>query len=307
MGLKLTWSDDNIGEDGFNIYRDTSPMDPQNLPVALGSVGSDVYEFIDTTVVEGNTYYYRVSAVMGAIESVSEEYSVLVTAVVLPTTNLFARWRGNDSTTSLFTDLVGSNNFTAYNSPSIVAGNLNNAIEFNGTNQYARTSIGSNMLTGSFTILIYGMVPGTPVGSEPQRVGFAQGKDGSGSGWSINLGAEATSMNCNVVTASPVAGKGCTYTFPTSVADEYHVFWFRYTSGVGVECGIDDNTVRASQYWTNTGLRTSSYGFFFGDLQAASSNTYYRGIHEDMLVYNAAISNADLADAIQYLSLGLQT
>lgn len=82
MGVRLTWTDNNYGEDGHNIYRSTSPMDPENLPTELDSVDANVTVYDDGSVVEGTTYYYRVSATMAGAEMVSDEIEVLLEETV---------------------------------------------------------------------------------------------------------------------------------------------------------------------------------------------------------------------------------
>lgn len=77
MGFLLTWQDNNISEDGHRVYRSMTTMDPNNLPAPVADLGADVTEYEDGGVVEGNTYYYRVSAyITGGSEVVSGEIMV---------------------------------------------------------------------------------------------------------------------------------------------------------------------------------------------------------------------------------------
>lgn len=74
--IRLTWLDPNFGEEGYNIYRSTSTMNPASLPTALDSVGPDVTSYIDTTVSAGTTYFYRVATVWDGNLYVSDEISL---------------------------------------------------------------------------------------------------------------------------------------------------------------------------------------------------------------------------------------
>lgn len=78
MGIKLTWVDKNVNEEGQRIYRSTSPMDADNLPEPYADLAADVTEFIDRHVDESaDYYYYRVSAYIGTdLERVSDELEV---------------------------------------------------------------------------------------------------------------------------------------------------------------------------------------------------------------------------------------
>lgn len=64
--IRLSWTDLNSGsinETGFNIYRDTSAIDPGNLPAVFATVAADVTTYDDTTATEGAEYYYVVESV----------------------------------------------------------------------------------------------------------------------------------------------------------------------------------------------------------------------------------------------------
>lgn len=74
-GIRLTWQENNIGEDGHRVYRSTSPMNPSALPAPLATVGPDVLQYEDADVASGTTYYYRVGAYKGSAEAVSSEVS----------------------------------------------------------------------------------------------------------------------------------------------------------------------------------------------------------------------------------------
>lgn len=116
MGIRLTWVDNNFGEDGHRVYRDTSPMNPLSLPSPLATLGPDVTQYDDASVVDGNTYYYRVSAYIGATEVVSDEVSIEAsgwTPAQLFTSGQEGAWYDFSDLTTLFTDTDGTTNVTA--------------------------------------------------------------------------------------------------------------------------------------------------------------------------------------------------
>lgn len=71
--VMLMWRDRNRGgaqEEGFRIYRDTAPLDPDALPTHLAELPPDTTEFEDDTVAADTTYYYAVSAFRDVEEAV---------------------------------------------------------------------------------------------------------------------------------------------------------------------------------------------------------------------------------------------
>lgn len=70
----LSWQFDGPDPEEFRVYRADAPMDPGALPTPLATaISGALRSYTDTTVVQGNTYYYRVSAVKSTLERVSEE------------------------------------------------------------------------------------------------------------------------------------------------------------------------------------------------------------------------------------------
>ena len=72
-GIKLQWKDRNFSEEQHRIYKSSTPMSLGMLPTPIATLGSNITEYIDYDVIEGNTYYYRISAVRGNDEAVSDE------------------------------------------------------------------------------------------------------------------------------------------------------------------------------------------------------------------------------------------
>jgi fibronectin type 3 domain-containing protein len=86
--VSLSWIASTDVVDGYNVYRGPSAGSESTTPVngatlVLGTT------FVDSSVVEGSTYYYYATGVKGGVESL---HSNEVQAVVLPAapTNLAA-------------------------------------------------------------------------------------------------------------------------------------------------------------------------------------------------------------------------
>ena len=69
----LRWQDTNNIEIGHKIYRSNSPMDINNMPTPIADIGVNATQYTDEDVIEGNFYYYRVSAYTTNGEEFSEE------------------------------------------------------------------------------------------------------------------------------------------------------------------------------------------------------------------------------------------
>jgi len=91
MGFRIVFTDNNVAEEGHNIYRSDAPMDPQNMPAPIATVGADVTEWEDGTVVQGNTYYYRVGAFTAnaTVELISDEWEAEAVEVPTALANMF--------------------------------------------------------------------------------------------------------------------------------------------------------------------------------------------------------------------------
>ena len=88
--IKLDWKDPSAFGNEFRIYRDTSPIDPGNLPPAPYAVvppatgpAPQSLQWIDTSVVEGTTYHYAVESHFGSESKITA--SKTITASMIPT------------------------------------------------------------------------------------------------------------------------------------------------------------------------------------------------------------------------------
>jgi hypothetical protein len=57
--IVVTWEDNSSNEDGFKIYRSVGSSNSFSL---IGTVGSNEVFFTDTSIIEAQTYYYKVAA-----------------------------------------------------------------------------------------------------------------------------------------------------------------------------------------------------------------------------------------------------
>lgn len=78
--IKINWDNENVVSESVRIYRADYAFTSTTLPPLLTEIISDVYEYEDTTVIEGNTYFYMLSATLGEQEAFTECFEVLVGA-----------------------------------------------------------------------------------------------------------------------------------------------------------------------------------------------------------------------------------
>lgn len=88
--IKLDWKDPSAFGNEFRIYRDTSPIDPGNLPPAPYAVvppapgpAPQSMQWIDTSVVQDTTYHYAVESHFAGESKITA--SKAITASMIPT------------------------------------------------------------------------------------------------------------------------------------------------------------------------------------------------------------------------------
>lgn len=123
-GIKLTWTDENLAEEGHRVYRSTTPMDPDNLPTEIATLGPDVTRYDDGDVVEGETYYYRVASFTAGdtVQAVSEELEILAEPLPFTPGELFSSgelgaWFDISDMSTLFQDVAGTTPVTSDGDP----------------------------------------------------------------------------------------------------------------------------------------------------------------------------------------------
>lgn len=213
--------------------------------------------------------------------------------MAIPSNGLICRLTGDNVTGSTLNDEQGNYNFAMYGSPVIGPGLIGDSVFLDGQDDELRYA-GNNILTGSFTITaLIQLAPG-------ESFFFMQGRDGYGSGWNINCACHETGIAVAVVTGSPIATRSCSYTFPQSVVNRPLFVAFRYSAGGQVDVSFDEFRSVAASSFSGTGLRSSTYGSYFG--RAHSGSPYYKSILDEALFYNRYLSDSELDDILLTMS-----
>ena len=120
MGAKLWIQDRNLTEEGHNVYRSTSPMDPNNMPAPYAAnLPADLTKWEDGAMVAGQTYYYRVGAFTagGTVELISDEIALEAVQKPYPIAGLVSHLPLDVVVNGEVIDLVG-------NAPGVVYGGV---------------------------------------------------------------------------------------------------------------------------------------------------------------------------------------
>ncbi|WP_202758269.1 hypothetical protein [Delftia acidovorans] len=158
--------------EGVHVYRSTEPMDAGALPAPIATLAASAAEYVDSDVLPGQTYYYRIAVFLGAESSLSAE--TVRTAVWTPGDLPVAPqlWLDWDSEITLVAGAVTSwtnkgslgGSFyqsTASNAPGVAAGPAGRrALRFNGSNTYLDSAAGSGLArnTDRTTVLMIGQL-----------------------------------------------------------------------------------------------------------------------------------------------------
>lgn len=144
----LTWSASAYAT-SYEVKRSTTPGGPYTVIAS----GLTTTSFTDTTALPGWTYFYVVSAINSRGES-QNSTSITITA---PTA--FASWLKFDETTgTTAADSSGNSNVgTLVNSPTWIGGEIGNALNLDGTSNYASlpNNITANLHDFTVTAWIY--------------------------------------------------------------------------------------------------------------------------------------------------------
>lgn len=75
--IKINWDNKNVMSESVRIYRADSAFTSETLPPLLTEIVGDVYEYEDLTTIEGQTYFYMLSATLGEQEAFTECFDVV--------------------------------------------------------------------------------------------------------------------------------------------------------------------------------------------------------------------------------------
>lgn len=153
--VTINWVDMNYGEASHEVYRATSPMDPQNLPAPIATLGTGVQEYVDSSAPDETLLYYRVSATdAGGEVYVSDEIQIDTTPAYPLNAQVYFTFDNLSGSTVI--DKMGNYNATINGDVDIVPGFDGNSADFPGsTSSYI--DFGSSLLTASteFTISLW--------------------------------------------------------------------------------------------------------------------------------------------------------
>jgi hypothetical protein len=82
MRITISWVNRNAFAEGHRVYRSTAPIDTNALPAPIATLAAAAATYHDTTVVRGETYYYRIGTYKGS-EMV---FTANMKAIALPNT-----------------------------------------------------------------------------------------------------------------------------------------------------------------------------------------------------------------------------
>ena len=215
-------------------------------------------------------------------------------AVLLPTSNLVSRWAGDNATALVATDSVGSRNLTFQNGTVVVAGvGGHQAIYMDGIND-DMVSGGSNIVSSYFTSVALVKIP------SGGSAGFMQGYVY----WNIQFKVSETQMRGSIVQLSPAAAFTTpTVTFEEPITDQWVAIWCRFRAGY-FEIGMNDVTPLGSIATPFSAIRSDTGGWRVGQTNYFSilgADGFCNHFRQDEALYNAALSDADLQQAIDFM------
>lgn len=75
--IKINWDNENVVSESVRIYRADSTFTSADLPPLLSEIFGDIYEFEDLDIIQGQTYFYMLSAKLGEEEVFTDCFNVL--------------------------------------------------------------------------------------------------------------------------------------------------------------------------------------------------------------------------------------
>jgi len=156
--IKINWDNENVVSESVRIYRADSIFTPTSLPPLLTEIVGDVYEYEDTAVIEGNTYFYMLSATLGEQEVFTECFEVKTYE------DPFGYWMVNLASYGAL-----ANNYASYDpKTSPLPVNFEKTIDFAHANVDRRPAATAGFTSSQKTTVI----PKSPVGFKFRFIGF---------------------------------------------------------------------------------------------------------------------------------------
>jgi hypothetical protein len=307
--VNLSWTA-AAGSTSFNLYRGTNSGGESATPYATGLLST---EFADTNVVNGQTYFYTVTAINPAFggetspsteASAKPSYATTSTAyqTAMLGANPYVYWRLNETNGALFYDVIGNMNGT--NAGAVVLGAAgprppdflgfemtNTAAQFaNGTaNSWINIpALNLNTNTVTFTAWIY------PTGSQADYAGllFCRGGDtvaglGYGGSFGSNAGMIGYTWNNDQNTWNWTSGltpPANQWSFIAVAIEPSRAILYLANSG-GLQAATN-NFTHVNQSFSSPGtIGTDAFN---------SSARAFNGILDEVAVFNYALTSAQI-------------
>lgn len=283
----LAWPSSS-GATSYNVKRAVFSGGPYTIVAS----GSNATSYTDTGLVNGQPYYYVISAV-----NVGGESGNSLERSVLPNANALAAYLRFDETSgAIAPDSAGSAwNATLAGGTTWTAGKINNAANFSGTSNYA--SLPPGLLAGISDVTISAWVKINSTTSWQRIFDFGTGttnfmflspKSGNGYlqfGITNNGWAPQQDINTN-------------YTFPTGVWTHVAVTLSGSTGILYVNGAASGTNSAMSLRPSNLGVTTQNY---IGKSQF-SGDPYLNGLVDEFKIYSRALSATEIASLAAPLS-----
>src|SRR3989338_43253 len=222
------------------------------------------------------------------------------------TTGLVSHWKMDETTGTTASDSAGTNTGTLINSPTWTTGKLNNALSFDGINDYTNISNESNFdfeRTNSFSASAWIKIAPTTVENS------ILGKEFNGptyTGWAFYV--EPDSVRVFLVNKWDAPSNGIVKNSSIQVDDNlWHHVAFTY-NGTSLASGINIyiDGVLSNGTVTRDNLSASMLNnvpLNIGSSVSGSAN-YFKGVLDEIRVYNRVLSSSDITELYNYTGSG---
>lgn len=279
--INLTWTDTSSGEQGFIIERSSDGT----LFAQIGTANVNATSFTATGLLPRTSYYFRVRAYNGNGPGVPSNV-VNVTTYTSP----IAWWKLDETSGTVATDSTGNlHDGLTLNGPTWAAGKIGNALNLDGSNDsvqlpnaLASTAAGSVSMwvktNNNFTNLAHlfymsAYFYGNGGGSEPElHLNFTSSEK-------LQFFIEGGTTDVSITSAASYADNAWHHVAATW---DINGSAFLFVDGAQVGSAVHDASNFTDSERTNLG-------------RPALSTNYYKGLIDDVRLYNVAINAAQIA------------